>query len=40
MAAILPSLLVVLQGERYNGRSFPVPPPMTLFDITIIHVIS
>jgi LysR family nod box-dependent transcriptional activator len=32
MAAILPSLLVVLQGERYNVRSLPVPFEMPILE--------
>jgi LysR family transcriptional regulator, nod-box dependent transcriptional activator len=32
MAAILPSLLVVLQGERYNVRALPVPFEMPMLE--------
>jgi LysR family transcriptional regulator, nod-box dependent transcriptional activator len=32
MAAILPSLLVVLQGERYNVRALPVPFEMPILE--------
>jgi LysR family transcriptional regulator, nod-box dependent transcriptional activator len=35
MAAILPSLLVILRGQRYGVRSMPVPFEMPLLEETL-----